>query len=104
MGDSLSTIRFRKRPKQKTRALITIRKCPKMHLPREESYHQEEYEAESEDGTDFNEEQQCLKQDPATSLPEELCITRTFIDVPKHLWAGCSPRSATPSLQPIGMG
>jgi len=92
--DSLSTIRFRKRPKQKTRALITFRKRPKMHVPREESCHQEEYEAEGEDGTASDDEPQCLNQDPATSLPEEFCVTRTFIDVPKHLCVGCSPRSA----------
>ena len=70
--ESLRDLSYRKRPRTKTRNIFTCQKLPS-----------------KEEGDFLEEEPQCFQ----LGLPEDLCVTRTFIDVPSYIRVGYRPRS-----------
>merc|ERR1711972_1123022 len=97
--ESLKNLSYKKRPRPKTRELITCGKRPSAHPPCEAMVHDdsescEEHEMAKADGALTEEAQQGPPEmDFISSFPEEICVTRTFLDVSKRERVGWSPRT-----------
>jgi len=92
--ESLRGLSYRMRPRTKTRNIVTCKKPPSKDPQRDGSARDgsescEAHEGEEEEGYFVEEEPQCFQP----GLPEHLCVTRTFIDVPSYIRVGLSPRS-----------
>lgn len=96
--ESLRSLTYKKRPRQKTRKVITCQTRPSKPLPCEGAAHDdsdscEEHELEKADGTFIEEAPQWAPEENSSSFLEGICVTRTFFDITKPERVGWSPRT-----------